>query len=170
MLRTMPQFTPPTNFSKANNPPTYSVQQQRQGMKISTQTEYTLKNFFETALRKYASENENVPISEYHVVFQSYLKRLRKFRDPFSMHVASDSRNDSLVVKIKKSHFWDRVAHRLLLRPANQLPADVVVMKRVLLPNPTDVMESLDRILTIDLPDWKTRGFKPETLKKQSHQ
>jgi hypothetical protein len=74
------------------------------------------------------------------------------------------------VVKIKESHFWDRVAHRLLLRPANQLPADVVVMKRVLLPNPTDVMESLDRILTIDLPDWKTRGFKPETLKKQSHQ
>ena len=31
MLRTTTQFTPRTNFSKANNPPAYSVQQQRQG-------------------------------------------------------------------------------------------------------------------------------------------
>ena len=34
MLRTTTQFTPTTNFSKANNPPAYSVQQQRQGVHI----------------------------------------------------------------------------------------------------------------------------------------
>jgi hypothetical protein len=165
MLRTMPQFTPSATPRIANARPAYSTQPQRQGMDISTRTEETLGNFFETALSKYASVNESLPISEYRVVFQAYLRQLRKFRDPFSMHVAIDSRNNSLVVKIKKSHFWERVAHRLLLRPADQLPADLVVMKKVFLPTPTDVVESLDSLLTSDLPDWKTRGFKPRTLK-----
>jgi hypothetical protein len=70
----MPQFTPSATPRIANARPAYSTQPQRQGMNISTRTEETLGNFFETALSKYAYVNMSGRISIYRVVFEAAQK------------------------------------------------------------------------------------------------
>jgi hypothetical protein len=128
----MPQFTPPTNFSKAKNPPAYSAQPQRQGTCIEAEALKQIEEEFARAARYHIRAKQ----AEYRKQLDNLLNLITSHEDTFTLKARFWQPRAGYLdpPKVSEHHvalslFTDRDQIIPFDKPTGQLGLDTVVLE-----------------------------------------
>jgi hypothetical protein len=128
----MPQFTPPTNFSKAKNPPAYSAQPQRQGAEIEAEALKQIEEEFARAARYHTPAKQ----ADYRKQLDNLLNLITSHKDTFTLKARFWKPGAGYLdpPKVSKHHvalslFTDRDEIIPFDKPTGQLGLDTVVLE-----------------------------------------